>query len=861
MSNYSTLKAAISAVIKENNNHEITGQVLQTTLLAMVDRLAGGYLFKGVATPSTVVGTPDENVFYIGGAGTYSNFGATPVQVPLGGFGIFTYNGSFTNYVLPSGGALDISLLNASGGTLAQYASLSAALAAIPESLQRGGMEIKYVQTSDNNYVQFRCIADEFTTDVTKWQGVDAEPTAGSNNLVKSGSVYPIKIQAAETQSKLPASYNKLSYSTVANKRLGQDTAGNVVYIDADGETVVEFDVIEGRTLTFYPGVNFGSSGLFRALWCQNNKVIETIENWTTIEQTGMWNVVVPNGCNKFRAGTGTSTLDNVEVYMEGFDNVPSDTMIEHCLMKSISISNAILTDGKSLNVDTGVVTDDPYSFMSTWINISGHLDNSYLYMMTWFSNTFGISFYDKNKQRISGISGNNARENGLLIMTVAYQAVPIPENAVYIIFSASLNRKSLFLGTEIRFADYSELLAVRSYYPALYGSYFKGVPFFMNANCMELNALYFNSLTFNQKLFDSRCRVPSNFSHDSTLVISEQGKAYIVACCNENGSGDNPYYSDAYVALFSCDAATYTPSTTMSKKVVAKNGDSVGSLTIALGAGVPNVRIISSTTLRIILSAKLSDNNWYLLYRDYDISNDSFGDIGVCQIEDENNVSHDFTIDYINDNITELQNQDVFISLNGTIGYDGTTYYCGMCAINQIASSLIFASNDLITFKLWLKPSFANQCLANCEASSFVEGSTLFYAVRQYEGNVMLLAKINMTNKSITEELVIPDAMARPCFYSDGSVLYLAHSMDNRNYTDFVVINKDSLINSHIVLQTAIQTAYPCCVKFGNNIYMTATSNGYVYLRKFDNNRDSINVVNGKMMSLYNYINIERAL
>ena len=183
------MKTAISAVIKQNNNHEITGQVLQTTLLAMVDSLAGGYLFKGVATPSTVVGTPDENVFYIGGAGTYSNFGATPVQVPLGGFGIFTYNGSFTNYVLPSGGALDISLLNASGGTLAQYASLSAALAAIPESLQRGGMEIKYVQTSDNNYVKFFCTADEFTTDVTKWQGVDDEPVAGSNNLIESGGV------------------------------------------------------------------------------------------------------------------------------------------------------------------------------------------------------------------------------------------------------------------------------------------------------------------------------------------------------------------------------------------------------------------------------------------------------------------------------------------------------------------------------------------------------------------------------------------------------------------------------------------------------------------------------------------------
>jgi hypothetical protein len=33
-------------------------------------------------------------------------------------------------------------------------------------------------------------MAQSFTTDVTKWQGVDDEPTAGSDNLVKSGGVY-----------------------------------------------------------------------------------------------------------------------------------------------------------------------------------------------------------------------------------------------------------------------------------------------------------------------------------------------------------------------------------------------------------------------------------------------------------------------------------------------------------------------------------------------------------------------------------------------------------------------------------------------------------------------------------------------
>lgn len=73
-----------------------------------------------------------------------------------------------------------------------KYADLAAALNGgvnIPQSLQRGGMSIKFIQSSDNKYVQYRLMADTFNTTPTNWQGVDDEPTAGSENLVKSGGV------------------------------------------------------------------------------------------------------------------------------------------------------------------------------------------------------------------------------------------------------------------------------------------------------------------------------------------------------------------------------------------------------------------------------------------------------------------------------------------------------------------------------------------------------------------------------------------------------------------------------------------------------------------------------------------------
>lgn len=73
---YTTLKSAIQAVIKQNGNNEITGALLQQALLSMIDSLGAGFQFVGIATPDTIPGTPDQNVFYIAStAGTYSNFG------------------------------------------------------------------------------------------------------------------------------------------------------------------------------------------------------------------------------------------------------------------------------------------------------------------------------------------------------------------------------------------------------------------------------------------------------------------------------------------------------------------------------------------------------------------------------------------------------------------------------------------------------------------------------------------------------------------------------------------------------------------------------------------------------------------
>ena len=95
MANYATLKAAIQDVVKTNGNEEITGALLQQTLLAMVNSLGEGFHYMGPATPLTNPGTPDQNVFYLAStAGTYSNFGG--ITLADGEIAILKYNGSWT---------------------------------------------------------------------------------------------------------------------------------------------------------------------------------------------------------------------------------------------------------------------------------------------------------------------------------------------------------------------------------------------------------------------------------------------------------------------------------------------------------------------------------------------------------------------------------------------------------------------------------------------------------------------------------------------------------------------------------------------------------------------------------------------
>ena len=89
MANWTKLKKAIADVIRTNGNQEITGAIMQQTLMSIVDNVGSNAQFGGVAVPSTVPADTDGSVFYLASTqGEYPNF--SNINVDASEMAVFT---------------------------------------------------------------------------------------------------------------------------------------------------------------------------------------------------------------------------------------------------------------------------------------------------------------------------------------------------------------------------------------------------------------------------------------------------------------------------------------------------------------------------------------------------------------------------------------------------------------------------------------------------------------------------------------------------------------------------------------------------------------------------------------------------
>lgn len=136
-----------NAVIYDNNVSGLTAINVKGALDELAIRLKDEFSYKGIATPTTDPGTPDGNVFYIAGEGTYTNF--SEISVDKGELAALTWNGTWSKQTVKVGlppNELNISYLfptSGEGGT--NRYTLAGAIAQVPVEYRVSGFKVSFI--------------------------------------------------------------------------------------------------------------------------------------------------------------------------------------------------------------------------------------------------------------------------------------------------------------------------------------------------------------------------------------------------------------------------------------------------------------------------------------------------------------------------------------------------------------------------------------------------------------------------------------------------------------------------------------------------------------------------------------------
>lgn len=345
----------------------------------------------------------------------------------------------------------------------AVFESLSALLSAsnlstlIPTSVRRGGMTIRFIQSSNNKYVQYRLMNQNWSTIVTDWQGVDDEPTTGSDNLVKSGGVVDaignyVKQQNIEKNGTIDV------FSSFSAKA-GQTLVFRVV---SDGAVWIRLALFSGEWET----ATFKQDYIVGGQWYESvlSNDIDGISLYP-ITMSTYGNVIV----QIIKSGTLAFDAYKAIKYPLTADKIPSS------IISNDKIANNAVTEDKTSFIQSKnlVNLEDTDYAPSKYLNDNGNLGDNSNYNTTGFIpviagqsyivstnttiNTFRfVLFFDKNKQAMTDSYQNTYQNSGTIIVA--------PTNSVYlrITFNAGHTNYQVEKGTVVTpYSIYQRLLPI----------------------------------------------------------------------------------------------------------------------------------------------------------------------------------------------------------------------------------------------------------------------------------------------------------------------------------------------------------------------------------------------------------------
>lgn len=288
MGNYEQLKQAVSNVIKSNGTQAITGQVLQNTLLTMINSLGGNYQFVGIASTSTNPGTPDQNVFYLAGEGTYTNF--SNLTIDAGQLGVLKWNGTWSKQVLEIGSGGGNMILN-------WNTDISTTRKQVLQKYRKPGIQISYKEPEkgwiNEQYIGTSISDSEWIKD-TNWEKIvnetelkNLESKVDENDDILDNKIN--KTALRETKfSRINSSEIYESVNVVSNGRVDSSSVNDFILFDTKYINVNA--VLSGQSvyITFTEKPTKVTAGTFLKNFTYNKVIDGTLKIDETIKYIGI---------------------------------------------------------------------------------------------------------------------------------------------------------------------------------------------------------------------------------------------------------------------------------------------------------------------------------------------------------------------------------------------------------------------------------------------------------------------------------------------------------------------------------------------------------------------------------------------
>lgn len=217
---------------------------------------------------------------------------------------------------------------------------------------------------------------------------------------------------------------------------------------------------------------------------------------------------------------------------------------------------------------------------------------------------------------------------------------------------------------------------------------------------------------------------------------------------------------------------------------------------------------------ITVLWTAKVGDN-YYRLYRNFDILTKTLGEVGVNRFK-VGEITNDFSTTGIQGALAEngigykRMFSDIGIMQKFTSRNENgkTYYYTGTYSGDFTA---IIKSTDFITWEYVSQPDFLNE--SKWENATYVLGDKVYYFVRQQDDvKYGFLTTYNLVKNCWENPVIIEDCQSRGDFILYNNELYLFHAPIDREHIGVVKIDTNDISKSKAVIQAKISTScfYP---------------------------------------------------